>query len=108
MYGSQPETQMLQLWSNHRRRTAYTVKPVTDRTHAIHLRGAVRRTIFWAVLLGGLMLLLTGCVAHYPAYGYSSGYSRGYGHHNHGHSPYYGGYRGRDRHGYRRRHHNDD
>lgn len=106
MYGSQPETQMLQLWSNHRRPTAYAMTPVTERTTTTSFRGWLAGLIAWGIILGGTVILLTGCVAHYPAYGYDRGYGRAYGHHHH-HSDRYGGYRAGDWH-YRGRHHDDD
>ena len=100
MYGSQPETQMLQLWSNHRRRAVYTVQSITDKKPSLRLIPVTRGLTIWTIALAILALFLAGCVAHYPA----NGYGRGYGHHHyhHGYSGYHGryedhGWRGRDR-----------
>lgn len=105
MYGSQPETQMLQLWSNHRRRTVYTVQPVTTKSQRNNLSRFARSLVIWALLLGLLGLSLAGCVAHYPAYGYARGYERP--HYYHGYSRHYGGYGNHHWHG-RERRYNDD
>jgi hypothetical protein len=101
MYGSQPETQMLQLWSNHRRRTAYTVQSVAARAHSGTLRLS-RTIVIWSMLLGLLALSLAGCVTHYPAYGYGHGYN----HYQYRHG-YHGDYGRSHWHG-RSRHYDDD
>jgi hypothetical protein len=102
MYGSQPETQMLQLWSNHRRRTAYTVQSVAATTHNGPLIRLTRTIAIWGLLLGLLVISLAGCVTHYPAYGYGHGYN----HYQYQHG-YHGDYGRRHWHG-RSRHNDDD
>jgi len=83
MCGYQPESQMLELWSSHRRRMVYSVQPARRPGEGENGHGAKRYLIAIPVVIG-LIVLLSGCVVDPYRHGY-------YGHgHGHGHG---GGYR---------------
>lgn len=109
MCGYQPESQMLELWSSHRRRMVYTVQPA-NRPLAGKERSALKRYLVAIPVMAGLIALLSGCVVepyrHGGYYGGGYGHSQGYGYGNRG----YGGYNqyGGGWHGHRHHHDDDD
>jgi hypothetical protein len=102
MCGSLPETQMLALWSSHRRRMIYSVQ--VDGTRPFD-HGTKTTAAYWlaAAVLVVLLLSLSGCVVAPDRHGYYGGYYARPGYHSHGHHGYanrpwsYDGYRGNGR-----------
>jgi len=116
MSGYQPESQMLELWSSHRRRTVETLRPAGSASDVTAGDG-VKRSLRALPILAGLLALLTGCAVYPERGGYwGRGQGYGYGHGSHG---YYRGYNGYGSSGYgsyghgggwrhRHRHRDDD